>query len=190
MDIRLALRRLSAFVVGGNWSFIKNVRVEKDLTVLKSISAGEDVSVGGDLTIAANKKFKGPLDLNTPQIIKGSLFVVTVNIVDDAELAKTFFIAPAACKIVAVIEIHGTVCDAADVLNIEKLGVGDALGSGDLMCDTGFTLNSTVNTPAVISPVDGADSALAPADRMATKMTTGDGTDYAAGTVTLLMEWT
>lgn len=129
------------------------------------------------------------VEVATAAFIKGSKFALTFPISAAGGLANVLFVAPVACKIVGdQRESHVTVCDAADVLNLEKLESGEALGAGDLLLSTGFTLNSTANTPVAKAAVTTAAATFAVGDRLALRMTTGDGTDYANGTLTLVFQ--
>ena len=137
-------------------------------------------------------KITGDLELATGQHVKGQRFTVSVQQIFGGISAGVFFVAPAACKVVSAYERHTTVCDAADVANLEKLNTGEALGAGDLVLGTGFTLNSTANTPVTRAAVTGDDApkaSLVAGDALAIRLTSGDGTDYAGGNITVTLEW-
>lgn len=143
--------------------------------------------VGGDLvfydkvtgdtifTIKADSKMLG-----------GSQFTVQFPQIAAADVAKTFFIAPAACKVVSGYERHVTVAGQAGVLTVEKLNSGEAPGAGDDLFTAGWDLTSTANTPVSINAVD---NTLAAGDSLCLKLQSGAATSYALGTLTLTMEW-
>jgi hypothetical protein len=131
----------------------------------------------------------GDVELGTAQFMSGQRFQVTFPNIAAADVAKAFFVAPAACKLISAYEIHGTVCDAADTLQIEKCTSGEDAGAGDELLAAVFTLNSTANTPVTKAAVTTAAATLAAGDALLLKFKTGDGTNYAEGCVTCTMEW-
>lgn len=124
----------------------------------------------------------------TPMFIPGQRFTVTYPQVAAADVAKTFWIAPAPCKIISAQERHVTVSAAACKLQIEKLATGEAPGAGDELLKTGFDLTSTANTP-VEDLADEAAVDLIAGDALALKVGSGDAASYALGTITVTMEW-
>lgn len=142
------------------------------------------VASGGKISVEA----AGGLEM--PGVfIKGQRFHVTFPNIAAADVGSAFFVAPAACKLISAYEIHGTACDAADTLQIEKCTSGEAAGAGDELLSAAFTLNSTVNTPVSKTAVTTAAASLALGDALLLKFKTGDGTDYAKGCVTCILEW-
>jgi len=131
----------------------------------------------------------GDVELGTAQFMAGSYFQATYPNIAAADVAKAFFVAPAACKIISAYEIHGTVCDAADTLQIEKCTSGEDAGAGDELLASVFTLNSTANTPVSKAAVTTAAATLAAGDALLLKFKTGDGTNYAEGCITCTMQW-
>lgn len=121
--------------------------------------------------------------------IPGSRFTVQYPQVAAADVAKTFFVAPAACKMVLAYERHVTVAGQAGTLQIEKLTSGTAIGSGDLTLATAFDLTSTTNVPVTKAAVTTALATLAAGDALCLKLASGAATSYALGTITVLMEW-
>ena len=119
----------------------------------------------------------------------GLQFTVQYPQVAAADVAKTFFVAPAACKIVKACERHVTVAGQAGVLTIEKLTSGEAPGAGDDLFGTGFDLTSTANTPVTNVAVTTAAGSLAIGDALCLKTKSGNPASYALGTITVLMEW-
>jgi hypothetical protein len=142
------------------------------------------VASGGKLSVEA----AGGLEIAS-DFVKGQRFQVTFPNIAAADVAKAFFIAPAACKLLSAYEVHGTVCDAADTLQIEKCTSGEDAGAGDELLAAAFTLNSTKDTPVTKAAVTTAAASLAAGDCLMLKFKTGDGTNYAEGCVTCTMEW-
>ncbi len=142
------------------------------------------VASGGKIAVEA----AGGLEL-TSDFVKGERFQVTFPNIAAADVAKAFFVAPAACKLISAYEIHGTVCDKADTLQIEKCTSGEDAGGGDELLAAAFTLNSTANTPVSKAAVTTAAATLAAGDALLLKFKSGDGTDYAEGCITCTMEW-
>lgn len=142
------------------------------------------VKSGGLINIEAAGSFETAGDF-----IKGVRFTVTYPQIAAADVAKTFFIAPAACKIVSAYERHVTVAGQAGVLTIEKLTSGEAPGSGDDLFTTGFDLTSTANTPVSKTAVTTAAGTLAAGDALCLKVQSGAATSYALGTISVTMEW-
>jgi len=123
--------------------------------------------------------------------LKGSRWSVSIPNMSAAggHLTGNLFMADFACKLVSARMSHGTVCDAADVFNIEKCTSGEDLGAGDALFATGWTLNSTANTPVAKNAITTASvNNLAAGDRLCGKMTNGDGTDWDEGVLTLTFE--
>lgn len=128
--------------------------------------------------------------LASGKFLSGSKFTVTFPQVAAADVAKTFFIAPAACTFVSAYERHVTVAGQPGTLTIEKLTSGEAPGAGDVLLAAAFDLTSTANTPvtkaAVATPTV---TALAAGDALCLKLASGAATDYALGTITVTMQW-
>lgn len=142
------------------------------------------VNFGAGLGVTA-----GDFELTDGQHIKGQRFTIQYPQVAAADVAKTFFIAPAACKIISGYERHVTVAGQAGVLTVEKLNTGEAPGAGDDLFTAGFNLASTANTPVSINAVTTAAGSLVAGDALCLKLQSGAATSYALGTVTLTMEW-
>jgi len=157
---------------------------------------GHDVKAFGDTTdkyfmwdASANAFIlAGDLEVSE-QFVKGSRFQVTYPQVAAADVAKTFFIAPAACKIVSAYERHVTVAGQAGTLTIEKLTTGEAPGAGDVILAAAFDLTSTANTPVSKAGVTTAAGSLVAGDALCLKVASGAATSYALGTITVEMEW-
>ena len=121
--------------------------------------------------------------------MKGSVFAVTYPQVAAADVAKTFFVAPAACEIIAAGERHVTVAGQAGALTIEKLTSAEAPGSGDVLLATAFDLTSTANTTVTKSAVSSGVEKLAAGDALCLKLASGSASSYALGTITVTMKW-
>ena len=139
----------------------------------------------GNITIPASKT----LTLTTGQFVPGQKFVVTYPQVAAADVAKTFFIAPVACKIISGYERHVTVAGQAGVITVEKLTAAEAPGAGDDLFTTGWDLTSTANTSVSKTAVTTAAGTLAAGDALCLKVQSGAATSYALGTVSLVMQW-
>ena len=122
-------------------------------------------------------------------ILRGSRFTVQYPQVAAADVAKTFFIAPAACKIISGYERHVTVAGQACVLTVEKLTSGEAPSAGDDLFAAGWDLTSVANTPVSNDAVTTAAGTLASGDALCLKLQSGSAASYALGTLTLTMEW-
>lgn len=127
--------------------------------------------------------------LTAGKFIVGEKFSVTYPQVAAADVAKTFFIAPAACKIISGYERHVTVAGQAGVLTVEKLNTGEAPAAGDDLFTTGWDLTSTANTPVSKTAVTTAAGTLAAGDALCLKVQSGAATSYALGSITLTMQW-
>ena len=131
----------------------------------------------------------GDIELATAQAVKGSYFTVTYAQVAAADVAKTFFIAPAACALVSAYERHVTVAGQAGTLTIEKLTTGEAPSAGDVLLASAWDLTSTANTPVSKAAVSSGVEELAAGDALCLKLASGAATSYALGTITCLMKW-
>lgn len=116
-------------------------------------------------------------------------FTVTYSQVAAADVAKTFWIAPAPCRILEASERHVTVAGQAGTLQIEKLNTGEAPGSGDALLAAAFDLTSTANTPVTKAALGTGVEKLVAGDALCLKVASGAATSYALGTITLVMEW-
>jgi hypothetical protein len=121
--------------------------------------------------------------------IVGNRFEVTYPQVAAADVAKTFYIANQACKVISARERHVTVAGQAGVLTIEKLTTGEAPGAGDDLFTTGFDLVSTANTPVSKTAVTTAAGTLAAGDALCLKTQSGNPASYALGTITVVLEY-
>jgi hypothetical protein len=82
---------------------------------------------------------------------------------------QVVFVAPHACRVVAISEVHSVAAGGASALQVTKDTSTNAPGAGtDLITSTGFDLNATANTPqhATLTST-AADLILAVGDRLA-----------------------
>lgn len=142
------------------------------------------VASGGKIAVEA----AGGLEI-AADFVKGVRFTASYPQVAAADIAKTFFIAPAACKVISAYERHVTVAGGAAVMTIEKLTTGEAPGSGDDLFTVGFDANSTANTPVSKTAVTTTAGTMAAGDALCLKAQSGNIGSYALGTVTVTLEW-
>lgn len=142
------------------------------------------VADGGQIQIEAADGLKMP-----SSFLKGSRSAITFPNIAAVSVAKPFFVAPSACKLVGAYEFHGTVCDASDTLQIEKCTAGEDASAGDELLSAAFVMNSTKDTSVYKAAVTTAAATMAPGDALLLKFKTGDGTDYAEGCVVCIIEW-
>lgn len=154
-----------------------------------NVDVGE-LYIGGVSLGASASEINAAADgLTEGKFVVGQKFQVSFPNISAAYVAKAFFVAPDACKIISAYEIHGTVCDAADTMTIEKCTSGEDAGAGDVLLATPFTLNSTANTPVTQAAVTTSAATLAAGDTLLLKFVSGDGTNYAEGCITVTMQW-
>jgi len=174
-----------------NWLIPRGISIGSSLiTFARAVRVAAALTVTGAFNAAA-ATLSGVLTLSSGQYVKGSRFTVTFSSAAAPTAGMKLFVAPVACKVISAYESHGVVCDAADVGNIEKLNTGEAAGAGDVVLATGFTLNSTINTPVTRAAVAGEDApkaSLIAGDSLAWRYTTGDGTDTALVNLTITLE--
>lgn len=106
-----------------------------------------------------------------------------------ADVAKTFFVAPATCKVICARERHVTVAGQAGTLTIEKLPSGTAPGSGTVVMAAAFDLTSTANTVVSKDALATSAAVLNDGDALCLKLASGAATSYALGTITVTLEW-
>jgi hypothetical protein len=131
----------------------------------------------------------GDIELTAGQHIKGQRFAAQYPQVAAADVAKTFFIAKDACKVISVEERHVTVAGQACKLTVEKLTTGEAPGAGDDLLTTGLDLTSAANTTQTENAVTTAAATLAAGDALCLKVKSGNAASYALGTVIVTLEW-
>jgi len=147
---------------------------------------------------------------DAPQIdysdITGKYYVTAHTIVGTAAATSgnynTFFTALFPCIVMQISEVHsvaGTAGGGCSV-KVEKLTSGTAPGSGILLNNAAFDLQSTINTPVFAKLLDGSlkgtytttgnsqvrDVSLATGDRLALKLT-GTPTTVSNVTITVYM---
>ena len=153
-------------------------------TVVRPDANNLAVKSGGLINVEA----AGGLEL-AGDFVKGVRFTAVYPQVAHADVAKTFFIAPAPCKVISAYERHVTVAGQAGVLTIEKLTTGEAPGAGDDLFTTGFDLTSTANTPVSKNAVTTAAASMVAGDALCLKAQSGNTASYALGTVVVTLEW-
>ncbi len=137
-----------------------------------------------------NSYVQQPFVLPAPMFIPSQRFTVTFPQVTAADVAKIFWIAPAACKVISAQERHGTAAGQAATLQIEKLNTGDAPGTGDEVLATGFDLTEAANTTVEDLTVATGAEKLAKGDALALKLdAAGNAAGYDEGTITVVLEW-
>lgn len=124
------------------------------------------------------------------KFVPGEKFIVQYPQVAAADVAKTFFIAPAGCKVIGAYERHVTVAGQAGTLTIEKLNTGEAPAAGDVVLAAAWDLTSTANTPVSKAAVTDGKEVLVAGDALCLKLASGAATSYALGTITVIMQWT
>ena len=175
--------------IGAKWSGGSLIFINKSTGATIFTIALTGITSALLTTLTGTATCTGDLELSTGQHVKGSRFTVSYPQVAAADVAKTFFIAPAACKIVSAYERHATVAGQAGVLTIEKLTSSEAPSAGDDLFAAGFDLTSTANTPVSKTAVTTSAGTLAAGDALCLKLQSGDASSYALGTVTCTLEW-
>lgn len=151
------------------------------MTLSGALSVGTTTTLTGKATLTAG--------VNS-QIIIGQRFHVTIADLILADVAKLFWVAPAACKVISAYETHSVISSATGTLNVEKCTTGEAAAAGDVVLNaSGWDMTSTIDTPVTIATAGGAGATLAASDQLRLILTAATGTDYAGGVVTMLMEW-
>lgn len=176
---------------GKGTKFPNGINVDKDELFIADVAV---TTTAAELNLldgvtASTVELNAVDGLTEGKFIAGEKFDITYPQVAAADVAKTFFIAPAACKIISAYERHVTVAGQAGVLTIEKLTTGEAPGAGDDLFTTGFDLTSTANTPVTKTAVTTAAGTLAAGDALCLKVQSGAATSYALGTITVTMQW-
>lgn len=134
-------------------------------------------------------KAGGDVEFADGQFVKGQVFTVQYPQIAAADVAKTFFVAPAACEFIAASERHVTVAGQAGTLTVEKLTDAEAPGAGDVLLAAAFDLTSTANTTVTKSAVATGVQVMAAGDALCLKLASGAATSYALGTLTCTLKW-
>lgn len=116
---------------------------------LPELKLETDWTVPNNLTFSGTVTFSGALSFSTAPT--GSQFIASyVGQTTEAATDRAFFVAPRACTIVAISEVHAVAAGGASKLQVTKDTGTTAPGAGtDLLTDntnTGFDLNATANT--------------------------------------------
>jgi hypothetical protein len=86
----------------------------------------------------------------------------------EAATDRVFFIAPVACQVVSIREVHSVAAGGASTLQVTKDTSTDAPGAGTDLLTAGFDLNATANTVQTGSlTATTADLQLAAGNRLA-----------------------
>lgn len=123
------------------------------------------------------------------KLIPGSRFEIQFPNLAAAQIPSAFWTAPYPCKVIRAIERHVTVAGQAGTMQIEKTPSGTAPGSGTATLASAFDLTSTANTNVIIQALSTAAAILAIGDSISTKLASGAATSYAAGLLTVVLEW-
>lgn len=123
-------------------------KLEEFLPPLKEdgINTDENISIGGNLAVTGTTVFTGAQT--------GTYFAASyVGQTTEAATDRQFFVAPVACTIVAITEVHAVAAGGASALQVVKDTSTNAPGAGtDILTNntnTGFDLNATAQTPQV-----------------------------------------
>ena len=139
-------------------------------------------------TVYGAKAFAGSVTLSGEHVA-GQRFTVNMPSFVAADVAKGFWIAPHACKVIEALEAHGTVAGQAGTLNVEKCNSGEAASAGNVVLVTGWDLTSPVNTPVTLAAVANGEEALVDGDELRLRLTAGAATSLADAVVTVVLEW-
>jgi len=137
-----------------------------------------------------NSYVQQPFVLPQAMFIPGQRFTVTFRDIAAADVAKIFWIAPAACKLVSAQERHETAANAVCTLQVEKLADTEAPGAGKELLATGFDISSATDTVVEDLAVATGDEDIAKGEALALRVNNPDDpTGYATGIITLVLEW-
>jgi len=131
----------------------------------------------------------GDVELGTSQFLKNQTFTVQLPRLAAADIGLPFFVAPAACEVVAATERHVTVAGQAGTLTIEKCTAAEAPGAGDVVLASAFDLTSTANTNVTKSSTSSGVEQMAAGDALCTKLASGAATSYAGASMTVTLKW-
>lgn len=146
-------------------------------------------SASGSASATVIPVFVGYQAARNGQYIKGQRIAVSFPTFAAADVAKRFWVAPAACRVISATEIHSVVAGQAGTLQIEKCNTGEAAASGDAVLASAFDLTSTVNTPVTVLAVDDGKEALVAGDSLFLKLASGAATSLAGASLTVVVEW-
>jgi hypothetical protein len=106
-----------------------------------------------------------------------------------ADVAKQFFVAPAACSVVSAKLRYGTAAGQAGTLNIEKCSDGEAAAAGDDCLGTGFNLYTTADTDQTQAATSDGKEDLVAGDALRLDLTSGAATSLADAIITVTLVW-
>jgi len=134
-------------------------------------------------------KAGGDVELGSSQFVKGQVFTACFPSFAAADVAKIFFVAPAACELSAATERHITVAGQAATLTIEKCTAAEAPGSGDVVLAAAWDLTSTANTSVTKVSTSSGVEQLAAGDALCLKLASGNAASLAGASITCTMKW-
>ena len=111
-------------------------------------------------------------DTDTDEFVETAVFAA-------ADVGDVFFVAPVACEVVSVAEVHGTVAGQAGTLQVEKCEAGEAASAGDEVLASAIDLTGTINTAQTALAVSDGKEQLAAGDMLRTKVASGAATSLA-----------
>lgn len=106
-----------------------------------------------------------------------------------ADVAKSFWVAPAAGRVISAYEVHTTVAGQAGTLQIEKCNTGEAAAAGDVILASAWDLTSTANTPVSKAAVADGKEEFVAGDIFRLKVASGAATSLADATIVMTIEW-
>lgn len=142
---------MNAYIENYNMS-VKQSRGLKTKLPMTLSGTSANLSVGGTLAVTGTSTFTGAVAFTGAQT--GTYFAASyVGQTTEAATDRQFFVAPIACSIVAISEIHAVAAGGASALQVVKDTSTNAPGAGtDILTNntnTGFDLNATAQTVQV-----------------------------------------
>lgn len=124
------------------------------------------------------------------QYVSGERTIVQYPNFAAADVAKTFFVAPAPCKVLEVNGSHVTKAGQAGVLTIEKLTSGQAPSEGtEVLVTGGIDLTTNNGVPYSVAALTTSAATLAKGNALCLKLKSGAATSLAGATITVTIEW-
>lgn len=118
------------------------------------LSTPTPITFSGTITVSGALNVTGAVNLSNATAPLGTQFVASyVGQTTEAATDRQFFVAPRACTVVAISEVHAVAAGGASALQVVKDTGTAAPGAGtDLLTNntnTGFDLNATAQTVQV-----------------------------------------
>lgn len=118
------------------------------------LSTPTPMTFSGTVTVSGALNVTGAVNMSNATAPLGTQFVASyVGQTTEAATDRTFFVAPRACTIVAISEVHSVAAGGASVIQVVKDTGTTAPGAGtDILTNntnTGFDLAATANTVQV-----------------------------------------